>query len=344
MQSKQTQNPNSYSVIPHTIQELRIPCGRFEIVGDLILPKTPGKHPVIVLVWGSGPMTRSILGRSSPQVTRFLEAGYGLFVHDKPGYGASTGEFSRDHLLSERAGILTDVLYFIRSHVDVQADWVGVYGVSQAGYVLALALASGTPIDFMIAAACAVSDSIDQSGYLIEQQVLDAGSTHSDAALARRMYGQRIRATSYTEYREAAEYLDAIPVVRDGLGWGGILSEENFAPHAEDWDGFYDPGAVIGSLDMPVLALFAEYDAQVNPSQGMDIYSGARDRSGHPMFRVQLIHGADHIMRATDTGSLREQNARYAKPGSACYADEYLDSLSAWLHELKEWRLRNPTS
>ena len=39
---------------------------------------------------------------------------------------------------------------------------------------------------------------------------------------AERAYQRRGRARSYPEYLEAAEFLEGIPAIRDGLGWAGI--------------------------------------------------------------------------------------------------------------------------
>ena len=333
-----TQESDSrYAVIPHTVEEVRIECGRFTAVGDLILPQGEGPHPVMVLVWGSGPMTRQVLGRPSPQVTRFLEAGFGVFIEDKPGFGASTGAFDPERELHERAGVLNAELEAVRAHGAVDSKCVGVYGASQAGYVIALALSAGARIDFTIAAACAVSDGVDQSGYLIQKQILLAGHPASEAAKARAMYAQRCRATDYAEYMEAAEYLHAHPIVNDQIGWGGILTEDQFTPYDENSRVAYDPSDVLENLDMPVLALIPEHDTQVDPVQAMALFTRAREQSGHPLFRVAFIHGADHIMRPSETGSLREQRERYGAPGSAQYVQEYLDTLGEWLLDLRVW-------
>lgn len=40
----------------------------------------------------------------------FLRAGYATLIWDKPGYGKSTGKFSREHLRQERAHILIDAI------------------------------------------------------------------------------------------------------------------------------------------------------------------------------------------------------------------------------------------
>ena len=99
-----TQKTDSrYAGIPHTVEEMRVECGRFAAVGDLVLPQGAGPHPTMILVWESGPMTRQIVERPSPQVTRFLQAGFGVFIEDKPGFGASAGTFDSEHLLHEQA-------------------------------------------------------------------------------------------------------------------------------------------------------------------------------------------------------------------------------------------------
>jgi len=323
-----------YSVIPHQVLEHTVRAGDFVVVGDLVVPAAGEDHPVVVMVWGSGPAGRKRMARPSSLVRVFLDAGYALFIPDKPGTGVSTGEFERGRLLGQRAEILAAEVDHLRK-IHGGTVPIGIYGSSQAAYVIAMAIERGLDIDFIVAVSCPAESSVEQSAYLVERQMLCAGHPAAEAARARRYFIQRHRARSYDEYLEAASFLDSIPVISDDLGWGGIIADEHFSPRGAGSEDFYDPGEVVSTLDIPVLAVFAGNDTQIDPRQGAEAYTAAMRRSDNPMFRVVTIKDADHNMRRSKTGCMSEQRERYGKPGGREYVSEFLDALAAWLEELR---------
>jgi len=326
--------PDRYSQAQHTVTECSFPIDDFCIVGDLVLPDDRLGHPIIVFVWGSGPAGRENVGRPSALVTSFIEAGFGVFIEDKPGTGSSTGTFAEGRLLHQRARILSAEIEHLRGLPDVAPSAVGVYGSSQASYVIGLALDAGTRIDFLMAVSCPTTDTVEQSAYLVEQQLLCAGHSSETASKARRCYVQRERASTYEAYLEAASFLDGNEVVRDELSWGGVVSQEDFVPRHPAWEEFHDPRQAFERLSVPLLALFGEKDTQVDPVQGIGTFSRLDAATANPMSKVLLIAEADHNMRRSETGCLREQRESYRSPGGAEYAPLFLETIRAWLREL----------
>jgi alpha/beta superfamily hydrolase len=186
-------------------EEIRFTSGHFELVGDLLIPPGDHPHPVIVYVWGSGPTNRNAHIDRSQILKLFLKSGFAVFLYDKPGSGSSTGEFTRGHLFEERAAILIDAIRFLKNHDAVDHDAIGLYGSSQASYVMAVALSRTEDIDFMIAWSCPMQNSIEQSAYLVRNYVLCDGGSDEEAAAAEKAYVQRGRARTYAEYLEAAD-------------------------------------------------------------------------------------------------------------------------------------------
>jgi pimeloyl-ACP methyl ester carboxylesterase len=213
-------------------EELSLHVGQFSLVGDLIIPKKGGKHPVLIIVPGDGPFTRASGVRMLKSLGVFdhlLAEGYAVFIDDKPGYGASKGMFSQDNLLHERATLLSRWIEHLKTHPAVDAKCIGFAGQSQAGYVMPLALAETPDIAFMIALSCPAVDSVTQFAYLIEKQLLCDGVPE---AVARKVYDafrQRGKARSYQEYRQAAEFLASIPAAKEWVR-GDIQTEQEFKP------------------------------------------------------------------------------------------------------------------
>ncbi|MFO8037631.1 MAG: alpha/beta hydrolase [Anaerolineales bacterium] len=325
----------AYAEVPHVVEELTLEVGRFTVVGDLILPAEGERHPIIVLVWGSGPAGREKVRKPSQLLSIFLKSGFGVFVGDKPGTGASAGDFKAGQLLRERGEILAAEVGHLRGLQKLNQSDIGVYGSSQAAYVIGLALDSGMKIDFLIAVSCPATDSVEQSAYLVEQQLLCEGYERGEAAMARKFFVQRHRARSYSEYLEAAQFLDDNPVVAGDLGWGGVIPESDFTPLEADSEAFYDPSDALAGVGVPVLALFAENDTQVDPQQGAMVYSKAIHSSDSELSRVVTVPGADHNMRVSETGCLKEQRVKYTEAGGAEYASEFLENLENWLFALR---------
>jgi uncharacterized protein len=82
------------------VQAVTFRSGDATLSGTLILPNRPGPpHAAIVLLHGSGPLTRHSFG---PYPRFFASLGLAVLVYDKRGTGASTGTFfSRDPIFPE---------------------------------------------------------------------------------------------------------------------------------------------------------------------------------------------------------------------------------------------------
>ncbi len=56
------------------------------------------------------------------------------------------------------------------------------------------------------------------------------------------------------------------------LGWAGVSPEADFTPADTTSESFLDPAKTITALPIPVLALFAENDRQIDPAQGAAVF------------------------------------------------------------------------
>jgi pimeloyl-ACP methyl ester carboxylesterase len=327
---------HEYYKILCRVQEIRFTIRQFSVVGDLLLPLTGTKHPLIILVWGDGEAGRHMVGRPSKLIRCFIDCGYAVFLEDKPGFGASKGEFSRDYLLHERAMILAQEVAILRRHVAIKPDRVGVYSHSQGGYVMALAVESGIKFNFMIAISCPAMNGISQSAYLVKKQILCEGLSKEVAREAESYYYQRESAQDYPTYLEAASYLNEIPLVRDVLGWGGIIPKEEIKPRQPDWEDFYDPASQFSKLTVPALVIFGEKDTQADPVQGSAAYRMAFEHNRNKFFQVVILEDTDHNMDLTETGCWKEQVENYRRGGGKGVNPEFLKILNEWLGLLKK--------
>jgi pimeloyl-ACP methyl ester carboxylesterase len=323
---------------PLAAEEVRFTSGDFALVGDLLTPDRPGPHPAIVYVWGSGPTDRKGHMERSRILRSFLDAGYAVYLYDKPGSGSSTGTFDRRRLFAQRAAILGDALAMLRERPELLPDAIGLYGSSQASYVLAVALARGCDPAFLVAWSCPMQSSVEQSAYLVGNYLRCAGRSEEDAAAAERAFIVRGRARSYAEYAAAARLLDSLPEIRDELGWAGVLSEDSFAPADAASEYLMDPAEMLrehGGFTMPVLALYAENDRQIDPVQGAAVCRELLAGRDDGLSRVATIPGADHNMILSPRGCLQDQRDRYEAVGGITVSPDFMETVAAWLEELR---------
>jgi pimeloyl-ACP methyl ester carboxylesterase len=270
-------------------------------------------------------------------MARMQRAGYATFAWDKPGTGESTGKIDRSRIFEQRSRIVLDAVALLAERSDIDPERIGLWGISQAGWVMARVLERSDKIAFMIAISCSAGSGLDQGAYLLTAQAVCAGLPEKEAQQLRRGLAAAGRARTYEEYVRHKGSLPAHPALE-------ALSEFGFrldvAPrekwHADDPNGeyFFDPMPVIERTRIPVLAFFGEKDTQVDPHQGAQAYREALERAGNPQSRVELIPGGDHNILVSKTGCIEERNRR-SRRGWRKYAPGYLDTLEKWLEELR---------
>ena len=140
--------------------------GEATIEGELFLPQGEGPFPVIIIVPGSGNDPRQDL---EPFVDIILPNGYGVYLYDKRGIGASTGSYPTETLedpfpfLSARADDIIGILELMATHVDVDESRITLFGSSQGTWVNCIAYSKqSTGVhSIVMASGGAVSTSVE---------------------------------------------------------------------------------------------------------------------------------------------------------------------------------------
>lgn len=303
---------------------------QFQVVGELRLPAEDGRYPLVIMVHGDGAAYQTYFIKIKETI---LRAGYATLMWDKPGFGQSKGKFSRNHLREERAEILVAAINHMKTHARIDGNRIGVWGISQAGIVIPMALLKTEVISFMIMVGCPGENGIHQTAYLIRRQLQLEGLSEEEAKQMEDHFIELYYAETFEQYIKHAKPLYDNPVQRE-LGFVSALWDEtNFKPHSPDEEGFFDPMDVIEKATIPALVFFGEKDTQVNPIQGVEAYKKAFTKAGNKNFRVELIPNVDHNLILSKTGSMRERSNRSAKEWQN-YSPEYLQIMEDWLRHL----------
>ncbi|MDH4272902.1 MAG: alpha/beta fold hydrolase [Candidatus Aminicenantes bacterium] len=321
---------------PAWTEEIPFRSGPFHVVGDLRKPEGQGPLPVILFVHGDGPNNRTAGGMYLPIMARMLRADFATFAWDKPGTGESTGRIDRSRLSEQRSQIVLDAIALLKKRADIDPRRIGLWGISQAGYVMPTVLSKSADVAFMIAVSCPGQAGIGQGIYLVTAQAVCGGLPKEDAAEVRALLSAVERARTYEDYvrykKRLLDYPALASITELGLNMR-IKPEEEW--HADDLNGpyYWDPMEVIEQTTIPVLAFFGDKDTQVDPLQGMQAYRAALERAGNRNFRVELIPDADHNLVLSETGCLEERRRR-SRSQWLNYGPPYLDILENWLRDL----------
>jgi len=135
----------------HRQVEIRVSSTGATLAARLLLPLGEGPHPGIVMVRGSDRWKR--LGYDA-FTANFLERGVAVWTYDRRGVGDSTGTYDND--VNDFPIYAQDVAANFRAaqaRPEIDARRVGVYGFSQGGWVVPLAVSQAPEIAFTIIAS-----------------------------------------------------------------------------------------------------------------------------------------------------------------------------------------------
>ncbi|MCX4095166.1 alpha/beta hydrolase family protein [Nocardia sp. alder85J] len=313
---------------PYRAEDVTFRSGDITVAGTVTVPDTPGRHPAVVLIAGSGPQDRNeqIFGHKpflllADTLTR---AGYAVLRTDKRGIGGTGGTLNsadyRDLTDDAAAGVA-----FMRGRADVDAGRIGLLGHSEGGYLAPLVAArpdSGVSFVILMAGPAVVGADV-----LLEQNRLIAEAA---GAAPEQIRGQLEFVSTLVTLLRAGDLDRARDLYREH---NATLAPEQRRPAAEadyytstNFRSFlnYDPAPALSALRVPVLAFFGSKDLQVPPEQSespMRKYLAADTDAD-----VHLFDGLNHLMQPTSTGTIREYGTIETTIDPAV-----LDYVTGWL-------------
>jgi pimeloyl-ACP methyl ester carboxylesterase len=182
-------SPTPSRATPWIEEEVTFTFGPNELHGILTLPTSEGPHPAIVLIYGAADIsTGTRRGVSSRYFTdlarRMALEGFAVLRYDPPGVGQSTGESGFESLDSRTEEAIA-ALQHLQSHPDVRADQVGLFGVSQGAWIIAMAAARfPQDVAFIISLSGSGVSVAEQQVHSIEAQSKASGMSQEDVTKA----------------------------------------------------------------------------------------------------------------------------------------------------------------
>ncbi|THA82899.1 alpha/beta hydrolase [Streptomyces sp. A0592] len=246
----------------------------------LALPERgKGPFPLVVFVHGDGPVDATHDTFYRPMWEAFARAGYASLSWNKPGVGGAPGDWL-DQSMDDRAGEAADAIAWARQRPDIDGGRIGLWGASQAGWVLPKIAARDGGIRFVIAVSPAVNWHRQGRYNLLAELGRDGASDAEVAtALGRRETGLELlrRGASYEEYVRAV-----------GDPHGMTAARWRFVSRNHTADASADLPALRGT---PVLLVLAGHDVNVDTAETEAAY---RRLLPGPALRVAHYPDAAH--------------------------------------------------
>ncbi len=325
----------AFGPVPALRQEtVRFDHGQDSLLADLSLPEGSGPHPAVLFVHGSGAVSRHWFSYE-PIRNEFLRRGFATMIWSKPGIDESTGDFMKQSM-AQRAGEVAAAMALLGQRSDIDAGRIGLWGISQAGWVIPMVPAHGR-VAFVICVSCPVGTGLEQSLYLADNELKGIGVPDDERADARE-HLRRLLVTMGTgvDYEEFLEdHREWLAEVRQRPWYPAVethldeaLMFEHLVPTIDRrWFGYLatvfvsDAAPQLKNLQMPVLAIYGSQDTFVDWRLGVRAYEEIPRSAGNPEVTVKLFEGADHGIAQPDSEGYRD------------FAPGFLTMMGEWLAE-----------
>jgi uncharacterized protein len=245
-------------------EEVSFRSGDVTLRGTVLAPERSEPGPAVVLVHGAG-LGRREANRAVAEA--FARAGILALIYDKrtEGYAARPPGDRSYALLADDALAAVELL---RGRDDVDPAEVGLWGLSEGGWVAPLAAIRSDAVRFVITVAGGGIGPAEQSAWATEGELRRRGVTSAGA----------LRALADRAFRF-------------------LVSADLFA------EGRFDPVPVLEQLRQPVLALWGEEDRIMPAAASARRMREALERGGHTQHVLRFIPDAAHDAHALIDGA-----------------------------------------
>ncbi|WP_235024055.1 alpha/beta hydrolase family protein [Streptomyces sp. WAC05374] len=280
-------------------------------------PAGDGPFGLVVFVHGDGRVDATHDTFYRPLWESFARAGYASLSFSKPGVAGSEGDWL-EQSMDDRAAETLAAVAWARARPDIDGDRIGLWGASQAGWVLPKVAAKDRRVQFVIAVSPAVNW-LRQGRYnlLAELRGEGADQLRIEEAMRRRDTTLRLlrRGASYEEYRATVGDTGDITPGR----WRFITKNHTA-------DAVADLRAMRGT---PVLLVLAGHDVNVDVTETETVY-----REILPASTLSVEHYADAthslVDHDTERSPLRLAATAVLAPRKL-YAAGFLDRQARFL-------------
>lgn len=309
---------------PYTIEEVRYENkkAKINLAGTLTIPEGEGKHPVVILISGSGANDRdeSILKHKPFWVLAdyWTRNGFAVLRFDDRGVGASEG----DHASATSADFATDVeagVNFLKKHDRINAKKIGLVGHSEGGMIAPMVASKNRSVAFIVLLAGPGVPGhellMKQSYDIMKQQEYEEAELSVVKKASEKIYEAIINDT-----KDALGVGDIVKLVkadvevlddesRKKLGLDEAALRQRVSMLKTPWMHYficYQPKETLRKVKCPVLAINGEKDLQVAAKPNLEGIEAALKLAKNKNVKTVYLPNLNHLFQTSETGAIEE--------------------------------------
>lgn len=332
----QTQRAERASL--YTEEPVRFMSGAGQLAGTFLRPHGPGPHPAAILVHGSGPQDRNgYMGLMRLAADHLARHGIAALIYDKRGVNESAGEWATASF-AELAQDAIAVREFLQKQPGIQPNKIGLWGSSQAGWVMAHAVTQQPGFAFVIAVSAGGSGysaarqnrynlltEMRATGTFSEEQInLTMAALDEFYAVLRR--GPQSQAPTYAHlWAQASQnpaLVDWLPPPLEDIHWQA--KDQWFLALEID----FDPLPAWANYGGPVLGIFGALDSSTPVAEVVPLFEAALASRPHAHHTIHVFPQAHHLLLEARTGSDAELETLTR------YVAGYFTLMTDWLWQV----------
>ncbi|MBN1313891.1 MAG: alpha/beta hydrolase [Anaerolineales bacterium] len=290
------------------------------LYGTLITPNTEAPHPVVIAAHTSHAATRDYCVYQH-LASILPECGVAVFLFDRRGSGDSTGDFETATFYDLAADIQA-AMNNLKSRRDIDSKKIGLWGMSQGGWIAPLAASISADVAFVIAVSAVGVSPAEQMDYSAVFALNEMGFSEQ---VIRQMLELRGMVNAY--YRGNANYSS----VREKLDlfrnekWFSQAYLDDLLPQDPTITKWYqemdfDPMPIIQKINVPVLLLYGERDPWVPITRSIK-----RWKEFGQDLTIHQIRDANHFMISISYSGIQGDNGPIV--------EEYSTILTGWINQ-----------
>jgi uncharacterized protein len=309
-------------------ETVQFASGDLALAGTLILPEGSQPHPAVVLFHGSGLQKRDLI-----TARWFAAEGIAALAYDKRGVGESGGDFRKVPFMELCDDGLSAIKY-LKSRKEIDAKRIGVWGLSQGGWLGPLAASRSADVAFVIAVSGpGVSPGEQMIVYYaneLREQGMDEGDVREASTVRRDIWSYMSSGLGYEKTK--AELDDAR--TKRWYSQAKVQQDDSFGPlptpaelgkpvgRSAIWfkrEAVYDPVPALRALRVPALFLFGNHDQLIPVDESVAVIQRVLAEDKHRDFTIWVFPNVDHEMRLV------------TREATGAIDPEYLKTMHDWL-------------
>ena len=257
----------------------------------------------------------------------FADRGIAALAYDKRGVGESTGDFRAVPFMELCDDGLAAIEY-LKTRKEIDAKRIGVWGLSQGGWLGPLAASRSADVAFVIAVSGPGVSPGEQMIVYYANELRAQGVPESDvrqaSAIRRDIWNYMSNGNGYEKVKKELEqartkgWFDKAKVQQDdSFGTLPTPAELSKQPaHSTQWfkqEAVYDPVSALRALRVPALFLFGDQDQLIPVKESVTVIRRVLAEDGHQDFTIREFPNDDHGMRLTTGETSGEIDPEYLK-------------------------------